>query len=141
MKSQVLTVAHADGETCLLLRLPSCLNPFATASPGCFTSSNMPSPFLSLHLLFPLPRRSAHAWLFLILWASGQRSPPLSPCLQSPLIPHCSLGSPYFICVTASYHLIPGVHMVRLQERGSLSVSFRPWNRPCTCETVLLLSC
>ena len=53
MKSQVLTVAHADGETCLLLRLPSCLNPFAAASPGCFTSPNMPPSFLSAHLLFP----------------------------------------------------------------------------------------
>ena len=42
-----------DGETCLLLRLPSCLNPFAAASPGCFTSPNMPPSFLSAHLLFP----------------------------------------------------------------------------------------
>ena len=53
IKSHVLTVAHTDGETCLLLCLTSCLNPFATDSPGCFTSSNMPRSFLSLHLLCP----------------------------------------------------------------------------------------
>ena len=53
IKSQVLTVAHTDGEACLLPRLTSCLNPFATDSPGYFTSSNMPRSFLSLHLLCP----------------------------------------------------------------------------------------
>ena len=56
---------------------------------------------------------------------------------DSPLL---SFGSPYLICVPGSYHLIPGVHMVRLQERGSLSVSFRPQNMPCTSKSVLLLS-
>ena len=56
---------------------------------------------------------------------------------DSPLL---SFGSPYLICVPGSYHLIPGVHMVRLQERGSLSVSFRPQNMACASKSVLLLS-
>ena len=85
--------------------------------------------------------RSLSAWPLLTPQASGQRSPPLSPCLQSFDSFDCSLQSPYFICVTASYHLIPGVHMVKLQERGSLSVSFRPWNRPWASKSGLLLSC
>ena len=89
IKSQVLTVVHADGEACLLPRLSSCLNPFATDSPGCFTSSNMPCSFLSLHLLFPPlePPDLCVLGLFSSLRPQVRGHLSCYPIYQSPLIP------------------------------------------------------
>ena len=98
IKSQVLTVAHEDGETCLLLHLTSCLNPFATDSPGCFTSSNMPCSFLSLHLLFPPlePPDLCVLGLFSSLRPQVRGHLPCCPVCESPLIPTSLFWIPIF---------------------------------------------
>ena len=98
IKSHVLTVAHTDGETCLLLCLTSCLNPFATDSPGCFTSSNMPCSFLSLHLLFPPlePPDLCVLGLFSSLRPQVRGHLSCRPVCESPLIPTSLFWIPIF---------------------------------------------